>query len=210
MKSTASPWNPAATRRRALGLAAGSAIVAATGPAAAIEADPLEALWHQYEQAFQRVTAAAEAESAAIEAAKRNYPPRPSLLYGRNVDTGQLTPLERGTLLQWRDTAMNLRIGGAGRIDRALATMDEWERACDAVDRSHGIDEHAAHADALCSAMEAIEVQIVETAPRSMRGVVIKLRLAARWDSLRDGDTYDETGIGRIVLGLIADLESGQ
>lgn len=210
MKGMASQWTLAATRRRALGLAAGSASVAAAGPAAAIEADPLHVLWHQYERASQRATAAAEAESAAIHAAKRDYPPRPLLLYGRNVDTGQLTPLDRGTLLQWRDTAKGLQIGGANRFDRALLAMDEWENACDAVDRSHGIDEHAAHADALCSAMEAIEVQIVETAPRSMRGVVIKLRLAARWGSLRDGDTYEETGIGRIVIGLISDLECGR
>lgn len=196
-----------ATRRAAIGLVAGSAIVAAPGLLAAMEADPLEALWIEYQEACKRFTAASETELSATQTAKREHPPRPSSLYGQNVHSGKTTPLDRETLTRWRDTAMKMQIGGVDRFDHALSIMCKWEAACDAVDRLHGVDVLSEHAEALCLAMDAIEGRIVETVPRSMRGVAIKLKLAAKWGAYEDDE--NETDIGRIILRLIADLEAG-
>lgn len=192
-----------ATRRRVIGLAAGSAVIAATGPAAAITADPLEALWHQYERLGRLFDEACDVESAAAKMARSKHPLRPRILFGRKHETGARFALSIGEITRWRDQSAAMGLPERELHERQLAAWHLWREACAAVDAQHGLTELEARSAALLDEITALEDAMAGTPTTSVRSVLIKLRLA-------DKMGFEDDRAGSIVLGLISDLESAR
>lgn len=192
-----------ATRRRAIGLAAGSAIIAATSPAAATEADPLVGMWRAYQVANDRFKQAIDVEREAARNARRNYPPRPADLYAKNALSGELLALDEEQITAWRDQCRSLGFRSAAAAhEKRLETLRTWEAQLDAVDRAHGTETLTDKVDALAAEVDALQNEIIDARPQTLRGVRIKVMLLARL-CLSDPN---EEAVARCIGALIADL----
>lgn len=192
------------TRRRAIGLAAGAGIVAATAPATAMEGEPLEALWRAYQAANYRFRQAIEVERGALQKARLNYPPRPANLYAKNAFTGELLALDEEQITSWRDQSLSLGFRSAATAhDKQLEALRTWEAQLDAVDCTHGIEVLANRVDALAAEVDALQYAIIDARPQTLRGVRIKVMLL---DRLCPSDPSDQAA-ARCIGALIADLD---
>lgn len=197
-----------AGRRRLLALAGGATALATTAHAAATTDEPLEALWRERERVDQLHTTAAIAVGEATDKAHEAYPPRPKILYGKRHETGELFPLSLGHIEQWRRSSLAIGLGTTVH-EKQMAAWNEWKAACAAVDVAHGVDRLDDEAEALGFKLDALNDQIIDMPPRTLRGVLVKLKLLAALEGYRADDGEQDTP-AQLVLGLIGDTEAAK
>jgi hypothetical protein len=197
---------PTPGRRRLLALAAGTAAITTTAAAETVEVEPLECLWREQVRLGAMYRQQCDAEVAAEEIAEANYPPRPRILYARKYGTEEHIELNGLMIKRWLKEAKRLGIGHAVH-EQQLRAWNEWRAACATVDAAHGLPQIETRSAALLAELYSIEDAILEAPARSMRGVLVKLRLLAELEEFASDDMAQNFP-ARMVLGLIADLEA--
>jgi hypothetical protein len=88
-----------------------------------------------------------------------------------------------------------------------MTAWNEWKAECAAVDAAHEVGRLDDEVEALGFRLDALNDQIIAAPPRSMRGVLVKLRLLAALEGYLVDDSEQDTP-QRLVLGLIGDIEA--
>lgn len=170
------------TRRQLIAAAGGVAAVSALATPAAAD-EPLVKLWEEYE----RLTAELDAADAAYWAAYCRRPEAPACICRRGginpaTATPYLVPLEPDELQEEFEQAVEWR--GRARAERdfgpRLQAMKEWQAACEASDVRHQVAELSGKVDDLFLRSGAVIEEILNTPPRSARGVVVWLQMMER------------------------------
>lgn len=166
------------TTRRQIIAGASAAAVATAFATQAAAAEPLEKLWEE----FQRLAAECDAADDAWMAAYRQRPEPPECLCKRMHPAGAkpyLVPFDPEELQEQFEQAVQR--GGKAWAERSygprLQAMKEWQSACDASDQRHRVAELHDKVNALFLRSGAVLEQILNTPPRSARGILVWLQV---------------------------------
>lgn len=167
------------TRRQLIAAAGGVAAIAALAtPAAASE--PLVKLWEE----FQRLAAECDAADDAWMNAYRQRPEAPACICKRggiNPANAKpyLIPLDPEELQELFEQAVKWhgKASAERSYGRRLQAMNEWQTACDASDELHRVAELHDKVNDLFLRSGAVLEEILNTPPRSARGIVVWLQL---------------------------------
>jgi hypothetical protein len=188
------------TRRQIIAAAGGVAAVAALAmPAAASE--PLVELWEEY----QRLTAECDAADDAWMDAYSKRPEPPECICKRVHPPGAksyLLPFDQDELQEQLERFA--KWNGRARAERdfgpRLQAAREWQAACEASDVRNQVAELYAKVDDLFLRSSAVLEEILHTAPRSARGILVWLQVMEHHMPAAPSEPESEWTIDRRVM----------
>lgn len=205
--TTARPRAP--SRRSVFALIGGAAAVPTAAAAVPID-DPIIALYDELHQLEELKCDATEVADLTEFAARKFYPRRPLALYYRRRrlrDDGTmgvvLEKRSRNDIIRDRDLRLISGLGDVRAIHRGydalLKAADEYDAACRVVNAAHDVPRlRREEIEATTRWAEALQ-RFVATEPRTIRGVILKVREAKAWNDVGTGDTLDQ-----LINGLAA------